>query len=151
MVQNGSAVSLRKQGIAWPSDVQQKFKNPTDPLPANMVRVIPDLTDEDFIVWMRTAGLPDFNKLYRIIDTDVLPGNYQFVIQNSIRVSPVLKFPDYPVESFKGAKYLHLSTTSWLGGKNPFLGYAFIIVGVLCIVFGAVFAIKHRISPRYYF
>lgn len=51
-------------------------------------RVISDFEDEDFVVWMRTAGLPTFKKLYRIINTDLQPGNYSVTIQNSTRPSP---------------------------------------------------------------
>jgi len=55
---NSTAVVTRKDGIAWTSDKNKKFKNP--PLNAPGIRTIPDFQDEDFIVWMRTAGLPDF-------------------------------------------------------------------------------------------
>lgn len=55
----------------------------------------------------------------------------------------------YPVASFNGKKYIVLSTTTWIGGKNPFLGYAYIVVGAICFVQGVVFGIKHKISPRY--
>lgn len=127
-------VPLRKQGIAWPADVKDKFNNPQPD--ATGIRVIPDFTDEDFIVWMRTAGLPDFRKLYRIIDQD-LEGNYTVTIFNS-----------FPVRKFKGRKYLVISEISWLGGKNPFLGIAYMAVGSLCIFLAVVFLIKHLVAGR---
>lgn len=127
-------VHLRKDGIAWPSDVSHKFKNP--PPDTDGVRVVPDLTDEDFIVWMRTAGLPDFRKLYRIIDED-LDGDYTVTI-----------FNNFPVQAFSGRKYLVLSEMSWLGGKNPFIGIAYMAVGGLCILLAVLFLIKHLISGR---
>jgi hypothetical protein len=80
--QNGSYIPLRKEGIAWSSDVNKKFHNP--PADATGVRVVPDFEDEDFIVWMRTAGLPNFKKLYRIIDQDLNQGTYTIQINNSI-------------------------------------------------------------------
>jgi len=128
-------IPLRKEGIAWSSDVDKKFKNPTASAPG--IRVIQDFEDEDFIVWMRTAGLPNFKKLYRIIDQDLDAGSYQIKIVNN-----------YPVSQFSGRKFVVLSTTTWIGGKNPFLGYAYIIVGAICILLGVCFALKHWISPR---
>jgi len=96
-----------------------------------------DVIDEEFIVWMRTAGLPNFKKLYRIIDTSLAAGTYEVDITNN-----------YPVSSFSGTKSVVLSTTSWIGGKNPFLGYAYIVVGVVCFLQGVIFGLKHAISPR---
>ena len=32
------------------------------------------VTDPDFIVWMRTAALPEFRKLYRVINRDLRKG-----------------------------------------------------------------------------
>jgi len=136
MSNGGNQIPLRKNGIAWSSDVNEKFHNP----PINGtpgIRVIENFDDEDFIVWMRTAGLPNFKKLYRIIDQDVEPGTYNVDISNN-----------YPVKSFNGRKYVVLSTTSWIGGKNPFLGWAFIVVGIICVLQGVVFGVKHKISPR---
>jgi len=63
----------QRYGIAWSSDINDKFKEVSQPSSWNnetMTRVgpggytLPDVTDEDFIVWMRTAGLPTFKKLY---------------------------------------------------------------------------------------
>jgi len=130
-----SPINLRKSGIAWASDKEKKFKNPAADTPG--IRVIPDFEDEDFIVWMRTAGLPDFKKLYRIIDQDIPAGQYTVLVTSN-----------YPVSSFSGEKHVVLSTTTWIGGKNPFLGYAYIVVGAICFVQGALFGLKHRISPR---
>jgi len=36
-----------------------------------------------------------------------------------------------------------------MGGKNPFLGIAYVVVGGLCIVLGALFTATHLIKPRY--
>jgi len=59
------------RGIAWASDLSTKF---VPRLPTSQETTIgafgqrlPNVTDEDFIVWMRTAGLPTFKKLKYII------------------------------------------------------------------------------------
>jgi len=83
---------------------------------------------------MRTAGLPTFKKLYRIIKTDLNAGTYSVIINNcmyftfstslslSLSLTHAIHMIDYPVSEFSGGKYIVLSTVSWMGGKNPFLG-----------------------------
>jgi hypothetical protein len=50
------------------------------------------MEDEDFVVWMRTAGLPTFKKLHRIINTDLQPGTYRVSIMNSTPPRPLFQF-----------------------------------------------------------
>jgi hypothetical protein len=38
-----------------------------------------------------------------------------------------------------------------MGGRNPFLGIAYIVVAGVCIVLGALFTATHLIRPRYVF
>ena len=81
---------------------------------------------------MRTAGLPNFRKLYGKIEKDMPKGEYQLTIDNT-----------YDVASFEGSKYFVLSTTNVFGGTNFFLAVCYIVVGALCIVFGIVFFIAY--------
>jgi len=138
-----STGNWRKDGIAWSSDLSKKF------IPRSLTSQetnigtggfqLPPVNDEDFVVWMRTAGLPTFKKLHRRIV------NMTF---NAGDVVAVNVLDTFPVAGFSGQKSMVLSTTSWMGGKNDFLGIAYLVVGSLCMLLGAVFFFKHWLCPR---
>lgn len=50
---------------------------------------------------------------------------------------------DYPVLSFDGTKKVVLSNVSWMGGKNEFLGIAYLVIGSLCVVMSVVMLIVY--------
>ena len=41
-----------------------------------------------------------------------------------------------------------ITTTNWLGGKNLFLGWGYIAVGIVCIIFAIVFIVRQLTCPR---
>ncbi|KAK1592364.1 hypothetical protein Q3G72_023721 [Acer saccharum] len=95
------------------------------------------LDQEDLIVWMRTAALPNFRKLYGRIEEDLDAGD----------VVVVHLMNNYNTYSFSGKKKLVLSTSGWLGGKNDFLGAAYVFVGSSSIVISIVFMLLHVKNP----
>ncbi|TDG41988.1 hypothetical protein AWZ03_011585 [Drosophila navojoa] len=161
--QGSTEIKLLNTGIAWPSDKRVKFRNPPGNLSEALKPFSPPIfwkqpvdeldpqnpanngfQNEDLIVWMRTAALPSFRKLYRRLDQTnnsyskgLKAGQYTLKIKYN-----------YPVVSFGGTKRMILSTTSVLGGKNPFLGIAYIVVGAICVVLGLVLLLIHMRCSR---
>lgn len=146
---------MTTDGIAWSSDRNRYSKTKYTPdqvvPPPNWVDrygenytvdTMPDLTNwGEFHVWMRTAGLPMFSKLARRNDKDVMmAGTYQVDITYN-----------FPVMEYAGTKSMVISTSTVMGGKNPFLGISYIVVSGLCVLLGALFTAKHLFQPRYAF
>jgi hypothetical protein len=104
----------------------------------DQISPIEGVTNEHFIVWMRTAGLPNFRKLYGRIDGDFSTGD-----RLSFEV-----IANYEVRSFDGTKALVITQNGEFGGRNPYLGVSYIVVGSLSFFFAALFAAKHFVSPR---
>ncbi|KZP00894.1 Lem3/Cdc50 [Calocera viscosa TUFC12733] len=146
--------TFTSSGIAWPGEAKKYVSNPGY---ANLTQVspppnwhakygdtynassFPDLqADEHFQNWMRTAGLPTFTKLYGRNDSAVLPkGRYEVVVQMN-----------FPVEMFGGTKSLVISTVSWIGGKNPFLGWAYVGTAALFVLLAVIGLVWHCVKPR---
>ncbi|KAL2227204.1 UNVERIFIED_CONTAM: ALA-interacting subunit 3 [Sesamum indicum] len=93
---------------------------------------------EDLLVWMRTATLPSFRKLYGRIETDLEENEIiKVVIQNN-----------YNTYTFSGKKKLVISTTTWIGGKNDFLGRVYVTVGGICLLIAITYIIFYLVRPR---
>uniref|UniRef100_A0ACD5WTE0 Uncharacterized protein n=1 Tax=Avena sativa TaxID=4498 RepID=A0ACD5WTE0_AVESA len=145
---NGKTIEVNKKDIAWKSDKKDRFSN--DIYPSNFQKgsliggaklneSIPLSEQEDLIVWMRTAALPTFRKLYGRIEKDIMANETIFVvIQNN-----------YNTYSFGGSKAVLLSTASWIGGRNNFIGIAYLTIGGLCLSLALGFTVLYMVKPRY--
>ena len=153
---SNNPIPLTRTGIAWESDKEHKFSNPDGvESKEELEEILKDyskpkdwkynlweldpanwsnngLNNEDLIVWMRTAALPNFRKLYRRIPDGLTNGTYYLDIQYNFEVA-----------SFEGEKNIVLTTRSVLGGKNLFLGVTYIVVGGFCTILGVVFLFVH--------
>lgn len=92
--------------------------------------------NEDFIVWMRVAALPDFRKLWRIIESGGFDydGDYTFKVDYN-----------FPVTDFGGRKKIILTTTNAIGGDNAFLPGCYLAVGIMSVLAAAVFfVVQHQ-------
>ncbi|KAF5376547.1 hypothetical protein D9757_008310 [Collybiopsis confluens] len=144
-------------GIAWPGEHKKYVDTPIGkgytsvdeivPPPNWMQRFpngynssnIPNLAaDEHFQNWMRTAGLPTFTKLYGRNDQDTMKkGRYSVIVGLN-----------FPVRPYKGTKSIVISTVSWIGGKNPFLGWAYVAAAGLFVLLAIAGTARHLIKPR---
>lgn len=153
-VNDNQTYAFSSKNIAWPGEKNKYTDNPkldwTQVLPPpnwrerypqynNTPDGHPNLaSDEHFQNWMRTAGLPTFTKLYgRNDDAPMVKGNYQIPIGMN-----------FPVTQFGGTKSIVISNVAWIGGKNPFLGWAYIATAGLFMLLALAGTIRHCIRPR---
>jgi len=96
------------------------------------------VTDPHFMNWMNIAALPNFRKLYGVIEGKFSSGDIlSFAVTSLVDVG-----------SFKGKKSLVLSSQGSLGVSNPGLGITYIVTGGACLLFSIIFFLKQEISPR---
>lgn len=96
------------------------------------VSPIKGVTDEHFIVWMRTSFLPSFRNLYGVIHGNFVKGDKFVFTVNA----------NYEVDSFNGQKSIVLTTMNNFGGKNPVLGETYKTTGSFGLIVGVFLIIK---------
>ena len=85
-------------------------------------------------MWMRSAGLPNFRKLFGRIDQQLDAGNYTVNVNTNSFGKKL-----YDVSTFNGTKSFVLSTTNVMGGQNFFLAICYICIGGLCLMCAIIF------------
>ncbi|RYP30439.1 hypothetical protein DL767_006250 [Monosporascus sp. MG133] len=152
---NATVYPMTSRGIAWDSDRELYRKTQITDYDTIVPPIYwqirypdgryseehppPDIgEDEHFMVWMRTAGLPDFSKLYARNDEEpMIAGTYSLEIIDNFRT-----------DVYAGKKKILFTELSVMGGHNNFLGILWLVVGGFCIVLAVVFLITNFIKPR---
>jgi hypothetical protein len=124
-------VNCTEEGISWPKEIGNLFKTPepvTEKTNKEIQTLTRDVTDEHFVVWMRTAKAATFRKLYARFDDDSLATDI------SVKVTC-----NFPVNWFSGQRRVVIMRMGGFGGKNIFLGLLNIGLFVLCGIFAVFF------------
>lgn len=141
--QNDADGYWMKEGIAWKVDRDHRFKyleNWEEVFNDTVTRqgyrqvfqdlYLPKISDEDYMVWARTAALPQFRKLHRKIDK--LPSGATKLSKDSQIEIKIANW--FPVEGFDGQKKIVLTTLTWFGGSAMGLAIAYLVVGIISLV-----------------
>jgi hypothetical protein len=115
----GQAIGINESGISWPGDKGGAFRQGPNSSSTQWI----DPENEHFIVWMRTAGVPSFKKLWGSISQPLPAGEYQITIT-----------ANYFITNYLGSKYFVLSTIGNWGGTNYVLPVILILVSLACLM-----------------
>lgn len=98
--------------------------------------------------WMRVSSLPTFRKLYGKVTEVLLPGETEKRGWKKGDILSIQVEANYEVNSMDAKKELVISTLGTYGGKNVFLGQAYITVGVFILVTGMYLTAKFYLKKN---
>lgn len=134
---NGAPLAIDERNVAWKHDAASLYGPVTpshfndDPAARTGGAATGPLNeDQHLMVWLRPAARPTVRKLWGSIDTPLPAGS-------TVRVTVDNRYNTY---GFGGPKKVVLSTDSWAGGKNTFLGAAFLAASAASAAAAAFFA-----------
>lgn len=123
LTNNANTVKINSDDIAWPSDNSDKYSS------QNGEYI--DISNPHFKVWMRNSLTRNFRKIYGKVDKSLEKGQLSFKLvlttKNYLEYEPDMR--------------IIISTTTRIGGKNFILGWAFLFVSALSLVWSLVFFI----------
>lgn len=117
------SIQLSLKDISWKSDNEDKYKNSKSSL---------DVEDKQFKNWMRTSPTKTLQKLYGKIEEDLKEDQ---ILNFNLTLMSTLYF-DYEPEA-----RIFLSTSTRIGGKNLVLGYTFLVITILSLVWTIMFTL----------
>lgn len=120
---SGQQIAIRESGITWPGDKGGKYRRAEN---SNLTQWV-DPENEHFIVWMRTAGLPDFKKLWGVVEQTLPPGQYRMTVTNN-----------YQLAEWQGRRTFFLTHISPAGGRNYLLPVLCLLAGLASLAAVAV-------------
>lgn len=86
---------------------------------------------------MKISPFSNFRKTWGVINSDIKKGKYNLMIKNN-----------WDSDLFDGKKTFVLSEVNTFGGKNKFLGYAFIVFGSLSFLLGFIFLFVYLVKNK---
>lgn len=132
-------LTVDSSSIAWPSDARHLY-GPVAPQNFNVdpasrgggaAAGVPLNQDQHLMVWLRPAASPTVRKLWGVIDTPLPAGS-------TVTLTVGNRYNTY---GWGGAKAVVLTTASWAGGRNHFLGAAYLSVSGACLLTAVSFAL----------
>lgn len=146
-----SGITMHEDAISWKVDRDIRFDNPSgypdicnssykclhETYPGVVSRE-QGVKDEHFMVWMRTAALPNFMKKYGRIEENLKKGD-TLTFEITAR---------FVVDTFGGSKAIILTKDSWIGGQNNFMGIAMVTMGGIVIATVIGMLLKECYCPR---
>ncbi|GAB4818473.1 hypothetical protein N2152v2_005519 [Parachlorella kessleri] len=141
--EGGSEVPLEldESNLAWPSDQEHlygdvtAFNYNTDPnLRGGNTTTLPLDQSQHWMVWMKPGGGPAVYKMYAQINTQIPAGS-------TVRIRVANRYNTY---DFGGSKSIILTTNSWVGGRNNFLGALWITIGGLSLLVALAFFLAYN-------
>ncbi|KAH7640499.1 hypothetical protein HUG17_7966 [Dermatophagoides farinae] len=159
-------ISIIRKNISW--RFPERYQNPSVPLnetleyafrgtmkPKNWPLPIYELDigdpnnngfeNEAFINWMQISPFSSFRKAYGHIDHHRMNSSF---ISNGLQAGQyILQINySYPVHRFNGKKFIIISNTSPMGGKNYVLSYIFLITSLFTAIITIIF---YYLDKRY--
>lgn len=140
----GEQLPVDDSSIAWSSDANHLYGpvapenfNPAGGYPrgGNTSDVVLN-QNQHWMVWMRPHSKVAAQKLYGRIDQSIEAGQ-QVLLAVTNR---------YNTYEYSGTKSVILTTNSWVGGKNIFLGALYVATGGVCLLIALFFFVSYDLG-----